>query len=113
MLSQHPNIVSLFGVSIEMDVWMVLDFIDGSNLFDILFPERGPPVVSFLPFKQFSEKKRIRSSFAPFYLQKLPSKSQIQYCRDMCNAIAFIHEKGYVHVDIKSLNMMVTNPLKL
>jgi serine/threonine protein kinase len=35
-------------------------------------------------------------------------QQRVRMMRDAVNAIAFLHSKGYMHCDIKSLNFLVT-----
>jgi serine/threonine protein kinase len=39
----------------------------------------------------------------------LPMELRIRMIRDCCAGVAFLHSRGLVHCDIKSLNFLVTN----
>ncbi|CAG7822599.1 unnamed protein product [Allacma fusca] len=78
---RHPNIVTLYGISYQRDLWIIMDFVDGSDLFEILH----------------AKKNKV----------ELPVERKIELALDMSRAISYIHQKGYLHCDIKPHNMMV------
>ena len=39
----------------------------------------------------------------------LPMPLRLKMVRDCCAGVAFLHSKGLMHCDIKSLNFLVTN----
>lgn len=39
----------------------------------------------------------------------LPMDLRLRMIRDCCSGVAFLHSKGLMHCDIKSLNFLVTN----
>jgi len=41
----------------------------------------------------------------------LPLDFKVKLCYECCNGIAYLHSKGFVHNDIKSLNFLVTRDL--
>jgi len=83
---KHPNIVQLFGISLDKDrdLWLVMRLIDGTDLYKRTFPtESGEKPLSFA--------------------------GKVKIARQSLNAICYLHDKGYLHSDIKPQNMMVEN----
>ncbi len=80
----HPNIVSIYDVGTEViddsDVhYIVMEYIDGKTLKEII-----------------SETGRLKKSRA------------LSYTVQICEALKTAHQKGIIHRDIKSQNIMVT-----
>jgi serine/threonine protein kinase len=76
---QHPNIVRFY--SLEQDggiVFIVMEYVDGNTL---------------------REEIRTRGVF--------PAQRILQIMRDVCGALNYAHEMGYIHCDIKPANIMV------
>lgn len=77
----HPNLIRVldFGITAEHEPYLVMDFVDGTTLSEFL-DEHGP-----LPI----------TSAAGIFIQ-------------ICDGMAVAHEKGVVHRDLKSSNIMLT-----
>lgn len=76
----HPNVVSVFdfGITSDQQPYLVMDFLEGKNLEEIL-------------------EKRIR----------LPYREAIPIFIEVCSGLAAAHECGIVHRDIKPSNIVV------
>ena len=57
-----------------------------------------------LPFFAGSASKLTLGNF-------LPLDFKVKLCFECCNGIAYLHSKGFVHNDIKSLNFLITRDL--
>lgn len=76
---QHPNIVNVTDFFIESErPYLVMDFIPGQPLSEIIFPNRP-----------------------------LPEKLALQYIRQIASALETVHGQGLLHRDIKPQNIMV------
>ncbi|CAG7822598.1 unnamed protein product [Allacma fusca] len=78
---RHPNVVTLHGYSTQNDLWLIMDFVEGWDLACIINKEEKP--------------------------MTLTDKKKVKLALEMCTAIAYIHQKGYLHCDIKPNNMMI------
>ncbi len=78
----HPNVVNVFdfGITSEQRPYLVMDFVEGKNLEDIL-DER----------------------------EKLPYQEAIPIFIEVCSGLAAAHECGIVHRDIKPSNIVIQN----
>ncbi|CAE6454186.1 unnamed protein product [Rhizoctonia solani] len=47
------------------------------------------------------------------YIQGNPSLDRIQACKEVCSAVAYLHEHNIVHGDIKALNVLVSQDRSL
>ncbi|MGM0608062.1 MAG: protein kinase domain-containing protein [Candidatus Muiribacteriota bacterium] len=74
----HPNIISIFDVNSEENVYIAMEYFDGKNL------------------KQLLQKKKI-----------IPLDNVIEYGQKICDGLGYAHENGIVHRDIKPENIMV------
>jgi predicted Ser/Thr protein kinase len=77
----HPNLVTIYDLYEERDgSWVVMEFIDGQTLKELVQQE-GP----------------------------LPPESVVLILQQLANALAHIHERNLVHQDIKPQNIMITD----
>eukprot|EP00211_Chloroparvula_japonica_P016886 CAMPEP_0119136484 /NCGR_PEP_ID=MMETSP1310-20130426/21507_1 /TAXON_ID=464262 /ORGANISM="Genus nov. species nov., Strain RCC2339" /LENGTH=284 /DNA_ID=CAMNT_0007127473 /DNA_START=36 /DNA_END=887 /DNA_ORIENTATION=+ len=86
---RHPNIVQFMGCSLHNGgVYIVTEFVEGGNLWSRLKDRTKP----------------------------MPWSTRIKYSLDVCQAIFYLHKRGFVHRDLKSKNLlfdMQSNRLKL
>ncbi len=77
----HPNIVITYDAGIEKDLFFIaLEYIDGVGL-------------------QVHARK----------WNLLPQSQVLEIIYNTCYALDYIHDKGYIHLDIKPSNIMMTN----
>lgn len=76
----HPNILSVydFGVTDDSNPYLVMDFLKGRELLDVLREEKH-----------------------------LPVKKAFHIFKQVCTGLAHAHEKGVVHRDLKPSNIML------
>ena len=76
---RHPNIVQFMGTCTHKGgAYIITEFVDGGNLWDILRDESLP----------------------------LPWSARIKYTMDICQALLYLHKRGFVHRDLKSKNLL-------
>jgi serine/threonine protein kinase/tetratricopeptide (TPR) repeat protein len=79
----HPNIATIFNIEeAEDEVFIVMEYIDGQELKEIIGAHRNAP---------------------------MPIKDIINYAAQISAGLQAAHEKGIVHRDIKSANIMITD----
>ena len=77
---QHRNIVRFYGLERDnLDVFIVMDFIEGEALRDVIFERKEP----------------------------LSIKRIVEILDPVCSALHYAHEMGIVHCDIKPANIML------
>jgi predicted Ser/Thr protein kinase len=77
----HPNLVTIYDLHEEQDgSWVVMEYVDGQTL-KALVEEDGA----------------------------LPPESVVLILQQLANALAHIHERNLVHLDIKPQNIMITD----
>src|SRR5579862_3413970 len=75
---EHPNIMKVFGDDDKRRVYMVMEWVDGRLLRQILIEQK-----------------------------KLPTERAVKITLAICDALQYIHENGVVHRDLKPENVMV------
>lgn len=87
---QHPNIVPIhdIGLNEDNDPYFTMKLLDGENLAIII------------------EKLRVGDSA---YLQKYPLAQLLSIYHKICDAVAYAHSKGIIHLDIKPENIQVSS----
>ena len=82
-LCSHPNVVRVSDFFIEDQLpYMVMDYIPGRSLYDIVFPASGQP-------------------------QPLSEANAIAYIQQIGQALQAVHSKGLLHRDVKPQNIMI------
>ena len=77
---EHPNVVSIYGLRIqEKNFYLILEYLPGGSLRDLL-DRQG----------------------------KLPVEQAIQLTIGICEGLAKLHDRGIIHRDIKSENILLT-----
>jgi p21-activated kinase 1 len=84
--SRHPNIVNfieayLLGQGASQELWVVMEYVDGGSLTDVI------------------------ESHAP---GALPDPAIAYVCREVLQALVFLHSRGILHRDVKSDNVLLS-----
>ncbi|MFA5479316.1 MAG: protein kinase [Candidatus Muiribacteriota bacterium] len=74
----HPNIISIFDINSDKNVFISMEYFEGENLKEIMIKDK---IISVDKLLKFGEK--------------------------ICDGLQFAHDKGIVHRDIKPENIMV------
>ncbi|HQT91956.1 MAG TPA: serine/threonine-protein kinase [Candidatus Kryptobacter bacterium] len=78
----HPNIAHIYEIDeVDEQMFIAMEFIDGKTLQDILQINGGTP---------------------------LPLKKVLSYAAQIAEGLQSAHDKGIIHRDIKSANIMIT-----
>ncbi|MGC1528185.1 MAG: protein kinase [Phormidesmis sp.] len=82
-MCSHPNVVRVSDFFVEDQLpYMVMDYIPGRSLYDIVLPENSPP-------------------------QPLSETDAIAYTQQIGKALQAVHAKGLLHRDVKPQNIMI------
>ncbi len=82
-MCSHPNVVRVSDFFVEDQLpYMVMDYIPGRSLYDIVLPESSPP-------------------------QPLSEAESIGYVQQVGKALQAVHAKGLLHRDVKPQNIMI------
>ena len=77
---QHPNIVRFYGLEQEGRIsFLLMEYIEGMTLQDLLFEKRKP----------------------------LEKNELLRIMRPVCSALYYAHQKGIIHCDMKSSNILI------
>jgi len=88
-MCQHPNVVRVTDFFVEDYLpYMVMDYIPGRSLYDIIFDNQSGP-------------------------QPLSEPVAVQYIQQIGSALQAVHNKGLLHRDVKPQNIMVIRPSSL
>jgi serine/threonine protein kinase len=94
---QHPNCVQVYAVCLEKDnVFIVMEWMHGGSLWDRLQLTR-------------EELHAINTGAAAAMSRglSLSARKRLEIAREICDGIQYMHSKGMVHGDIKSLNVLL------
>jgi serine/threonine protein kinase len=130
----HKNIVSIMGVTVMPPaVGIIMEYCAYGSLYDFLYIVNNPDVPSVASWASarttnthYSESRRTLGTFANRATASFSSsrmgidnlvssfKTQdYQMMLDAASGLAHMHEYGFMHCDIKSLNYLVTRSLTL
>ena len=114
----HPNIATIYAIEhTDDDVFIVMEYIEGKELKRVIEEAKGYPDADariLRPHRDeivqdFKGQKNEDNEVLPIANGQLPTA----YCLDIATQIASglqaAHEKGIVHRDIKSSNIMITD----
>lgn len=79
-VDRHPNIIGIHSYSQTPSPYIVMDYVEGSSLEDVL--QDGP----------------------------LPLKEALLITAKLCHALDYVHQRGILHRDIKASNVMLRGP---
>jgi serine/threonine-protein kinase len=87
-LLEHPNIVPIHDVGVDEDgnYYFIMKYVEGRTLEELIdrMREGDPEVLAEFPFER-----------------------RVQIFYQLCEAVAFAHQRGIVHRDIKPANVMI------
>ena len=84
---QHPNIVPVYDLGLEDELpWFTMKFISGRSLYEILEEDKK---------NQLSPNDKLSRN--------------LDYFLKVCDAIAYAHSKGVLHLDLKPDNIQIGN----
>ncbi|CEL93395.1 unnamed protein product [Vitrella brassicaformis CCMP3155] len=78
---RHPNVIQLLGLCLDQRYMIVMEFLPCGSLFDVLHRHK----------------------------LKLEPRKILRISRDICSGMAYLHEQGVLHCDLKSSNIVVSN----
>ena len=91
----HPNIATIYAIEeYEEQIFIVMEFIEGKELKDIIYPPLSPP-------SNGGNETGLKI------------KDLINYAIQIAEGLEAAHKKGIVHRDIKSSNIMITEDGKV
>ncbi|ELP30448.1 serine/threonine-protein kinase [Rhodopirellula baltica] len=90
---QHPGIVPVHEMGDEHDTFYVMKLLDGITLSEFI--------------QQHHQSPRVREAKTPFQFGE-SLEPLLQRFVDICNAVAYAHQQGVVHRDLKPCNVMIS-----
>ncbi len=94
---QHPNCVRVYAVCMEKNnVFIIMEWMHGGSLCERL-----------LQTKQGLLSHQQGGAVAASSGLGLSARARLQNAREVCDALQYMHSKGMVHGDIKSLNVLL------
>ena len=105
----HPNIAHVYAVDeVDGQAFIAMEYVEGQSLEDLihtpLIPPQGGTKGGVLPSRGESKGGVSLPDGHP-----LPLETAISYATQIAAGLQAAHEKGIVHRDIKSANIMVTD----
>jgi serine/threonine protein kinase/tetratricopeptide (TPR) repeat protein len=99
----HPNIAHIYAIEeADEEMFIVMEYIDGQELKNIIKIPPIPPLGKGGTTSPFEGGARRAGDV-------LPIDDVINYATQIADGLQAAHEKGIVHRDIKSANIMITN----
>ncbi|CEM17547.1 unnamed protein product [Vitrella brassicaformis CCMP3155] len=83
---RHPNILSCYGYTVDHHQhrnWVVTELVERGSLFDMLHRKR----------------------------HKIDDYNLLKICQGLCSAFEYLHERGVIHGDLKSANVLLDRNL--
>jgi len=94
----HPNIATVFAIDEADDqTFIAMEFIEGKSIEEIVHTPLSPP-----------SRGELKGGVSETSGRPLPLDDAINYATQIAAGLQAAHEKGVIHRDIKSANIMVT-----
>ncbi len=104
----HPNIVEMIGV-VTSPPCLVLEFMDAGSLYDYIGKLKDQKSHALSPQPHSLLLSGIQNEDSPLFtiLESLPWISRLLLSTDIADAMTFLHERKYIHRDLKSPNILL------
>lgn len=97
----HPNIVTIHDINlIKEPMYIVMEYVEGQTLWDIIHEKATRSPVT-------------RENASPPDSEKMKIQGIIDYAIQICHGLKAAHQKGIIHRDIKSQNILVKKDEKV
>jgi serine/threonine protein kinase/tetratricopeptide (TPR) repeat protein len=103
----HPNIVTIHDINlIQEPMYIVMEYVEGQTLWDIIHKKTTQShVIREIPLPPESEKMNPNTNHhRPVSME---TRKIIDYAIQVCHGLKAAHQKGIIHRDIKSQNIMI------
>lgn len=107
---KHERVVGCVGVTIiPPSLGTVMEYCCNGSLYSFLYEGiRSHSTSSFSERSSRSTSIVNRTTEMSLFMPPIENEVEIQMMLDAATALEFIHSKGYIHCDVKSLNYLVT-----